>query len=713
MAAAIATPKPSNARPGELLTGGGRAATDGNSQSNGSCTNDRNDCELHGINIDLTPLWLSLFLNRKIDPDGFSTQPVGTGQMSSTYRVSFHEAGKENTPETVVVKFASNDKETFDLGIRFQHYLREAVFYRRFGDLLSAGLNRCFGAVVDKDGYFTMVLEDAGASRGYTTGQLEGADYEHAALALKSLARLQAPVLGDSKLDDDGWLNEAGALDQELFNRCLPIFLERHPPAEEHRRLLYWMSENLDAWYATRIPPFAISHGDFRLDNIIFLEKDHKRAVAVDWGGSNWCSPLRDASYFLGNGLKIEDRRKWEKQLLREYLDELNRLSKVKITWEQAWEEYCRQAIYGLAQHIPAAGILPDTERGKVMFRTLVSRQAQHAIDLNAMDLVKPAHISYSPNIAEEAEHVPPADLTLWNESWYFDAVTPDGSLGMYARLGRLPNQNRCNFVGGIFRRHEPPIRFIDMNAPLPPSDPLIQTFSTDRFSVECRCLDPLTTFTVKVQGTATAFTDSSAPLRGEDGRHVADVAMDLVFQTRQQPYKKRAQTRYETPCSVDGTIQIGDEKLELRAVPGERNHSWGVRNWWEKDWVWSGLHFEDGVDVFTIALGKGTASSGGAGFVQKEGKLSEISHVVNDFEWEANGLPGKLQLRIAPGDLVIQCEPIAASGLRLLDPAGREAHLPRVMCSAVKSDGVRGVGWLDFNHVVRRDPTPKHTATA
>lgn len=36
--------------------------------------------------------------------------------------------------------------------------------------------------------------------------------------------------------------------------------------------------------------------------------------------------------------------------LLREYLEELNRLSKVKITWEHAGEEYRRQSIYGLAQ---------------------------------------------------------------------------------------------------------------------------------------------------------------------------------------------------------------------------------------------------------------------------------------------------------------------------------------------------------------------------
>ena len=186
-----------------------------------------------------------------------------------------------------------------------------------------------------------MVLEDAGISGGYVNGQLEGTDYEHAALVLKSLARVQAPVLGDSKLDSDEWLNEAGALDQKLFNECLPIFLKRYPPAKDHEKLLYWMCENLDAWYATRVPPFAISHGDFRLDNIIFLEKDNHRAIAVDWGGSNWCSPPRDAAYFLGNGLKIEDRRKWEKQLIRDYVDELNRLSKVKVTWEHAWEEYC------------------------------------------------------------------------------------------------------------------------------------------------------------------------------------------------------------------------------------------------------------------------------------------------------------------------------------------------------------------------------------
>ena len=339
------------------------------------------------------------------------------------------------------------------------------------------------------------------------------------------------------------------------------------------------------------------------------------------------------------------------------------------------------------------------------MFKTLISRQAQHAIDMDAMSTVKPTQISHTPKIAEEAEHVPPNDEPLWNESWYFDAMKPDGSIGMYARIGRLPNQNKCNFIGGIFQRGKAPITFVDMNAPLPPSDPFVQRLTAERFSVEARCVDPLTTFAVKINGKGTSFEDPSAPLRGEQGVDVPDVAIDLVYQTRGQPYNKRAQTRYEVPCTVDGTIKIGSETLQLRAVPGERNHSWGVRNWWVSDWVWSAVHFEDGTQVFTIALNKGAESSGGSGFVQKDGKLTEITRVVNNFEWGEDGLPGKLSLQISPGDLVIECEPVAAAGLRMLDPEGREAHLPRVMCSATTSSGLQGVGWLDFNRVVKREP--------
>ena len=161
----------------------------------------------------------------------------------------------------------------------------------------------------------------------------------------------------------------------------------------------------------------------------------------------------------------------------------------------------------------------------------------------------------------------------------------------------------------------------------------------------------------------------------------------------------------------MNGTIKIGKNIFDLKAVPGERNYNWGVRDWWVADCVWSGLHFEDGTHVFTIALNRGHESTGGADFVQKDGKLVEITKVYNAFDFKDSGLPGKLQLRLEPGDLTIDCETIGAAGLRLIDPEGREAHLPRVCCSAIirsatNHHGIKGVGWLDFNRVVKPEPT-------
>lgn len=518
--------------------------------------------------------------------------------------------------------------------------------------------------------------------------------------------------MGDPELDKDEWLNPPPALNQELYNECLPIFLRRFPPDDAHGRLIRWLGQdgNLDAWHATRVPPFTIFHGDFRLDNILFLQHgDPRGAVAVDWGDSTWAPSMRDAAYFLGNGLKIEDRRRWEKDLMREYIDELNRHSKhVKVSWEHAWEDYRRQSIYGLAQHIPAAGMLPDTERGKIMFRTLVSRQAQHAVDMDAMSLVntnakmawKPSN---EPHMVDESVHIPPKNVgTLWNESWYFDCS--NGELGMYARIGRLPNQDCCSFVAGIFQRGQDPILFVDPKAPLPAHDPNVQKFATDRLSVESTCIEPLKKFAFKLKGRGLALSDPSALLREDgSGKNVWDVEIDLVWDTEGQPYKQA--TRYEIPCVVEGTIKICAETYPVKGFHGERNHSWGVRNWWVADWVWSGLHFDDGTHVFTIAL---TSSGGGSGFIQKDGKLTEVTNVMCDYGFRDNGLPkNRLVLRIEPGDLTIECETIGEAGLRFLDPEGREAHLPRVMCSAVrKNDGVKGVGWLDFNRVVKREPS-------
>jgi hypothetical protein len=224
----------------------------------------------------LTAAWLSKLLDRRISSDGFRVSAVGTGQMSSTVRVNFHEEGGQ--PESVIVKFASTDEGTRQLGKSLGHYMNEAIFFRRFGKLLEAGLPKCYGAIVDQDAFFTILLEDMGLHGGYQGDKIAGCSVEEAEMALDCLAKLQAPVLNSPELAKDPWLNAPPLITEKMFRESLPIYIKRYPPSEEHQRFLWWLADNVDNWRNDQRPPYAIFHGDARLDNFIYM-KD--RCVAV------------------------------------------------------------------------------------------------------------------------------------------------------------------------------------------------------------------------------------------------------------------------------------------------------------------------------------------------------------------------------------------------------------------------------------------------
>ena len=78
--------------------------------------------------------------------------------------------------------------------------------------------------------------------------------------------------------------------------------------------------------------------------------------------------------------------------------------------------------------------------------------------------------------------------------------------------------------------------------------------------------------------------------------------------------------TRYEIPCQVTGSITVDGEELRLDG-PGQRDHSWGVRDWWSFGWCWSAGHLDDGTHTHLTEV----RSDGGpfyAGYVQRYGEL-------------------------------------------------------------------------------------------
>ncbi len=149
----------------------------------------------------------------------------------------------------------------------------------------------------------------------------------------------------------------------------------------------------------------------------------------------------------------------------------------------------------------------------------------------------------------------------------------------------------------------------------------------TGDLRAEHRCEVELERFSVLLRGTGEAYEDPAALLRGESGEPVA-VELDLVWETLGAPYAYRVATRYEIPCSVSGRIRVGEEELALRAV-GQRDHSWGTRDWWAAEWMWCAGHLDDGTRLHGVEFRLPDAPRIGIGYLQpSDGDLVEVDAV-------------------------------------------------------------------------------------
>jgi hypothetical protein len=223
-------------------------------------------------------------------------------------------------------------------------------------------------------------------------------------------------------------------------------------------------------------------------------------------------------------------------------------------------------------------------------------------------------------------------------------------------------------------------------------------TVDMERLHAEHVCEAPLERFRVRLEATGETHADPAALLRGETGDPVS-VAFDLVWETLGEPYAYRVATRYEIPCRVSGTVRVGDETIELRGV-GQRDHSWGTRDWWSAEWMWSAGHLDDGTRFHGVEFRLPGAPALGVGYLQPpQGGLVELDSVAASEEVGADGLISTAE--IAYGELTLQVQPLAFGALRLEAPDGRISQFPRAMCRVRGEDGRTGVAWVEWNRNV------------
>lgn len=289
----------------------------------------------------------------------------------------------------------------------------------------------------------------------------------------------------------------------------------------------------------------------------------------------------------------------------------------------------------------------------------------------------------------QERPHEPGPEQ-LWNESWYFDFAARDGSLGGYVRVGRYPNLGVVWYWACLVGEGRPLVTVIDHTVPLP-RDHRSNELRNEGLWADHVCGTPLEHWNLGLEAFGVALDDPAdayGDLRGDR----TPLGFDLEWETAGTPYLyPPGLDRYEVPCDVHGTIQVGSEELAFEGT-GQRDHSWGVRDWWMLGWLWSAWERGDGQRLHAMTT---MPAVFGTGYRQDGDGCHEATAITVEHPDGPHGIPPEVRIGVDGTDYV--AEPLSWAPVLLEGPDGRLCRFPRGLCRFTGDDGDVGVGWLEL----------------
>lgn len=321
---------------------------------------------------------------------------IGEGQvgMNLRYRLTSDHA---DVPASVVVKLASPDETSRATGISLRNYEREVKFYQELIATLDVRSPHCWFADWNPDsGDIAIVLEDMSpAEQG---DQIEGCDIGRAELAVDQLVKMQGPRWADDSLYEIDWLQRRDASDVDrlggLFAMLLPGFLGTYTDAILHEvgqvgvDFVSALSGKLNNYVAGKDEPFTVTHGDYRLDNLLFATpQGGVDCCVVDWQTPGHGNGIADLAYFIGAGLLPNERREHEWALVDRYISGIESYGH-NLDHEWVRRHYRIEAISGVVMAVIASQIVGRTARGDKMFEVMATRHLLQGIENGALDLI-------------------------------------------------------------------------------------------------------------------------------------------------------------------------------------------------------------------------------------------------------------------------------------------------------------------------------------
>lgn len=339
----------------------------------------------------ITSEWLSGILGADVRIT--AEKRIGDGLVGMNMRYSLDVPEGSGLPSSIIAKLPSPDPTSRATGIALRNYEREVKFYEVIAPTVDICVPRCWHSEWDEaTGDFVLLLEDLSpAEQG---NQITGCSVELARRSVIELARLHGPRWADSTLDGIEFLQRRGPGDAEqlqmIYSMMMPGFLatySRHLDAEG-TALVERFAARIPDWLAGRDLPSTVTHGDYRLDNLMFASASGGHSIAtVDWQTPGHGQATADVSYFMGAGPLVDDRRAIERGLLDDYLQALDGYG-ISVDAGDVWRHYCRDAYSGVVMSVVASQIVGASDRSEAMFTAMATRHVRHALDLAAESLI-------------------------------------------------------------------------------------------------------------------------------------------------------------------------------------------------------------------------------------------------------------------------------------------------------------------------------------
>lgn len=249
----------------------------------------------------------------------------------------------------------------------------ETAYYQRIRPTLDIESPRGYHAAFDPESYnYIVMLEDLSRTVTEFCSHKTVMTQERARSEMRALATLHSAYYGKAETADGvlagfkswpGYFNDTLAFGMKEGSTAGFLDAEQVVPPRLYARHAEIWDKTLASIALHDRSPKTLAHGDVHLKNW-YVAGNGEMGLA-DWQCAHRGLWARDVAYALSTALTVEDRRAWEQDLIRYYLDRLEQAGGPRIGFDAAWLAYRQQLMTALTWWTitlhPAPG-MPDMQ---------------------------------------------------------------------------------------------------------------------------------------------------------------------------------------------------------------------------------------------------------------------------------------------------------------------------------------------------------------